>query len=271
MCRCLGVERQGYYQWVKRNDNDDESDRVLVVEIRRVMEESRHTYGAKRITKDLKESGFQVNHKRVERLMREHDIRCKKVKRFKKTTNSDHQYPASEDRLQRRFDIAEPNRAWVSDITYLKTRDGWLYLCVWIDLFSRAVVGWSLSPSLASGLVCNALDSALKRRPGVRPLVHSDRGIQYASAEFRRMLWKNKLRQSMGKKGDCFDNAVAESFFGILKTEIDLTKNMSASQVRHTIFDYIEIFYNRKRLHSKLGYKTPEEVEHKYWSLMDAS
>lgn len=271
MFRALGVVPQGYYQWVKRNDDDDESDRILVAEIRDVMAESRQTYGVKRVTQALKERGFHVNHKRVERLMREHDIRCKKVKRFKKTTNSNHKFPASEDRLQRRFDVAEPNRVWVSDITYLKTREGWLYLCVWIDLYSRAIVGWSISTSLASSVVCEALDSALKRRPGVRPLVHSDRGIQYASSEFRRMLWRNKLRQSMGKKGDCFDNAVAESFFGILKTEIDLTKNLSAAQVRQTIFDYIEIFYNRKRLHSKLGYKTPEEVENKYGSLTDAS
>jgi len=272
MFRALGVVPQGYYQWAKRNEeDDDESDRVLVAEIRDVMEESRQTYGVRRVTQALKERGFHVNHKRIERLMREHDIRCKKVKRFKKTTNSNHKFPASEDRLQRRFDVAEPNRVWVSDITYLKTREGWLYLCVWIDLYSRAIVGWSISTSLASSVVCEALDSALKRRPGVRPLVHSDRGIQYASSEFRRMLWSNKLRQSMGKKGDCFDNAVAESFFGILKTEIDLTKNLSASQVRQTIFDYIEIFYNRKRLHSKLGYKTPEEVENKYGSLTDAS
>lgn len=271
MFRVLGCVPQGYYQWAKRNDDDDESDRVLVAEIRDVMAESRQTYGIRRVTQALKERGFHVNHKRVERLMREHYIRCKKVKRFKKTTNSNHKFPASEDRLQRRFDVSEPNRVWVSDITYLKTREGWLYLCVWIDLYSRAIVGWSISTSLASSVVCEALDSALNRRPGVRPLVHSDRGIQYASSEFRRMLWRNKLRQSMGKKGDCFDNAVAESFFGILKTEIDLTKNLSAAQVRQTIFDYIEIFYNRKRLHSKLGYKTPEEVENKYGSLTDAS
>lgn len=272
MFRALAVVPQGYYQWAKKKDRiEDESDRIIVAEIRDVMEEHRHAYGVRRVTAELKERGFHVNHKRVERLMKEHNIRCKKVKRFKKTTNSDHTFPASEDRLQRRFDVSEPDRVWVSDITYLKTRDGWLYLCVWIDLFSRAIVGWSISSSLASNLVCDALDSALKRRPGVRPLVHSDRGVQYASSEFRRMLWKNKLRQSMGKKGDCFDNAVAESFFGILKTEIDPTKTMSAFEVRQVIFDYIEIFYNRKRRHSKLGYKTPEEVEHKYRSLTEAS
>jgi len=270
MCRVLGVERSGYYDW-RDKDDWDESDRVLVSEIKDVMKDSRHTYGIRRVTRALKNCGFHINHKRVERLMREHNIRCKKVKKFKKTTNSKHTYPASEDRLKRRFDVAKPDKAWVSDISYLKTKTGWMYLCVFIDLYTRAVVGWSLSPSLATDLVCNALQSALDRRPGARPLIHSDRGIQYVSFEFRRMLWRNKLRQSMGSKGDCFDNAVAESFFGILKTEIDESKNLSSDDLRLTIFDYIEIFYNKKRLHSKLGYKTPEEVEQSYWFPIEAS
>ena len=270
MCRALGVCFQGYYTW-RDNEDFDESDIVLVAEIKDVMKDSRHTYGILRVTDELRRRGFHVNHKRVERLMREHDIRCKKVKKFKKTTNSRHRYPASDDILKRRFNVSKPDKAWVSDITYLLTGSGWLYLCVWIDLFSRNVVGWSVSSSLASKLVCDALQSALDRRPGARPIVHSDRGIQYASFEFRRMLWRNKLIQSMGKKGDCFDNAVAESFFGILKTETDNTRKLSASEVRLTIFDYIEVFYNRKRLHSKLGYKTPEEVEKEYWSPPEAS
>ncbi len=270
MCRCLGAVPQGYYQWAKKGIEDD-TDRVLLLEIKDVMKENHHTYGIKRVSKTLKERGFHVNHKRVERLMREHNIRCKKVKKFKRTTNSNHKFPASEDRLKRRFDVKTPNRVWVSDITYLKTRDGWLYLCVWIDLFSRGIVGWSMSQNLSSGFVCDALMSALSKHPGARPLVHSDRGIQYASSEFRRLLWRNKLRQSMSKKGDCFDNAVAESFFGILKTEIDPINSLPASAVRQLIFEYIEIFYNRKRLHSRLGYKTPEEVQKEYWSPSEAS
>ena len=271
MCRTLGAVPQGYYAWVKKGAIEDDSDRVMTEEIKDVMEESRFTYGIRRVTQALKDRGFHINKKRVERLMKENNIRCKKARKYKKTTNSNHKFPASEDRLKRRFTVSEPNRAWVSDITYLKTRDGWLYLCVWIDLFSRAVVGWSISNSLASGFVCDALMNALASHPGARPLVHSDRGIQYASVEFRRLLWRQKLRQSMSKKGDCFDNAVAESFFGILKTETDSTRNMPAAAVRELIFDYIEVFYNRKRLHSKLGYKTPAEVEEEYWSLTDAS
>jgi transposase InsO family protein len=252
-------------------DIGDDVDRVLVAEILDVMLESRHTYGIKRVTAELKDRGFEVNHKRIERLMRVNNIRCKKARKFKKTTDSSHDFPASENRLKRRFNVDRPNRVWVSDITYLKTRDGWLYLCVWIDLFSRAVVGWSISPTLASSFVCDALTSALNRRPGARPLVHSDRGVQYASREFRTLLWLTKLRQSMSRKGDCWDNAVAESFFGTIKSELDPLGSMSAKQVRQAIFEYLELFYNRKRLHSTLGYKTPEEVEREYWSLKEVS
>ena len=174
MCRCLEVVRSGYYRWAKR-PIQDESDWLLLKEIRDVMEESRNTYGVKRVTKELRDRGFHVNKKRVERLMKENNIRSKRAKKFKKTTDSNHEFPASEDRLKRRFHVNEPNRVWVSDVTYLKTNAGWLYLCVWIDLFSRAVVGWSLSTSLKSQFVCDALMAGLNRRPGVRPLVHSDR------------------------------------------------------------------------------------------------
>ncbi len=236
-----------------------------------MMEESRNTYGAKRVTKELKDRGFHVNHKRIERLMKENNIRPKRARKFKKTTDSNHKFPASEDRLQRRFDVKEPNRVWVSDVTYLKTNEGWLYLCAWIDLFSRAVVGWSLSTSLASQFVCDALTAGLNRRPGARPLVHSDRGVQYASNVFRQLLWRNKLRQSMSRKGNCWDNAVAESFFSTLKSDLDLKPSMPAAAVRQLVFEYIEIFYNRKRLHSTLGYKSPEAVEQQYWSLKTAS
>jgi transposase InsO family protein len=264
------VVRAGYYRWAKRPILD-ESDWLLLKEIRDVMEESRYTYGVKRVTEELRDRGFHVNHKRVERLMKENNIHPKRRRPFKKTTDSDHKFPASEDRLRRRFDVNKPNRVWVSDITYLKTSEGWLYLCAWIDLFSRAVVGWSLSTSLKSRFVCDALTAGLSRRPGARPLVHSDRGVQYASNVFRQLLWRNKLRQSMSRKGNCWDNAVAESFFSTLKTELDLRPSMPAAMVRQLVFEYIEVFYNRKRLHSKLGYKSPLTVEREYWSLLAAS
>lgn len=270
MCRCLGVSRQGYDKWKKREDND-ESDRVLVAEILDVMKESRFTYGAERVTEALAERGFHVNKKRVERLKKEYNIWAKRTRKRKKTTDSNHPFPASEDRVRRRFNPSQPNQVWASDITYLKTRDGWLYLCVWMDLFSRKIVSWSVSSSLASGFVCESLMSALSRRPGARPLIHSDRGVQYACHDFRRLLWRNKLRQSMSRKGDCWDNAVVESFFGTMKSELDLDTNAEPKEVRQAIFEYLEIFYNRKRLHSTLGYKTPEEVERLFWSLLAVS
>lgn len=270
MCTVLGVTRQAYSHW-KNREYDDEADRILVLEILDIMKETRSTYGIKRVAKELKDRGFNVNHKRVARLMKQNNIESKRPKKRRKTTDSNHAFPASEDRVKRRFNPSAPNQVFASDITYIKTRDGWLYLCVWMDLFSRKIVGWSLSPSLASGFVCDALMSALKRRPGARPVVHSDRGVQYACHEFRRLLWRNKLRQSMSRKGDCWDNAVVESFFGTLKTELDLSPSAAPSEVRQLIFEYIEIFYNRKRLHSTLGYKSPEEVERLFWSLSAVS
>lgn len=272
MCRCLGASRQGYYQWLERGIDDDAADTVIVSEMKDIMEESKFTYGIRRVTEALKERGFHVNHKRVERLMRENSIRAKRVRKRKKTTDSNHEFPASEDRLKRRFNaVSKPNAVWVSDLTYLKTKSGWMYLCVWIDLFSRRIVGWSLSSSLASDFVCESLSNALNRRPGARPLIHSDRGVQYASHKFRRLLWRKKLRQSMSRKGDCWDNAVAESFFGTLKSELDLDPSLAPEALQTAIFEYIEIFYNRKRLHSSLGYKTPLTVENNYWSLEEVS
>ncbi len=270
MCRCLKVTRQAYSRW-KNREFDDEADRVIVQEIVDIMKDTRYTYGIKRVAKELKDRGFHVNHKRVARLMNENNIHSRRAKKRKKTTDSNHSFPASEDRVRRRFNPAAPNQVWASDITYIKTREGWLYLCVWMDLFSRKIVGWSLSPSLAAATVCNALSSALKRRPGARPVVHSDRGVQYACNEFRTLLWRNKLKQSMSRKGDCWDNAVVESFFGTLKTELDLGPSAGSSEIRKSIFEYIEIFYNRKRLHSTLGYKSPEEVERLFWSLSAVS
>lgn len=272
MCRCLKVSRQGYYQWAGK-DFHDESDKVILAEIRDIMEKNRHLYGILKVTAELKNRGFLINHKRVERLMKENNIRSKKAKKFKKTTDSKHNFPASKDRVKRNFKVDSPNEAWVSDITYLPTREGWLYLCVWIDLYSRMIVGWSIATSLHSTVVCTALSNALARRPGARPIIHSDRGWQYAGKEFRQLLWREKLwRQSMSRKGDCWDNAVAESFFGTLKSELDFQKLLPAKTVRQEVFEYIESFYNRKRIHSFfLGYKTPEFVENEFRCRQEAS
>jgi putative transposase len=270
MCRCLGANRPGYYRWAK-DDHHDESDLVILAEIKDVMNEVRWSYGVKRMTEALKDRGFHINKKRVERIMKEHNIRCRKARKKRKTTDSSHKFPASRNKLKRQFDVKAPNRVWVSDITYLRTRDGWLYLCTWIDLFSRRVVGWATSSSLASEFVTNSLELALSRRPGAKPLIHSDRGVQYASKNFRDLLKVHKLKQSMSRKGNCWDNACAESFFATIKSEAESFDQMTAKEAKQEVFEYIELFYNRKRKHSTLGYKTPAEVEEQYQALKAAS
>lgn len=235
------------------------------------MEESKRTYGVRRVHQALRNRGFDCSRGLVENIMSKNDIRPKRIRRYKKTTDSNHSLIVAPNKLDRNFSPLKPNEAWTSDITYLRTTEGWLYLCVWIDLYSRKVVGWSIANHMRAALVCTALQDALSRRPGARPLVHSDRGSQYASAEFRTILWRHRLKQSMSRKGDCWDNAPTESFFGTLKQELDIYSLRSSATLREEIFEYIEIFYNRRRLHSSLGYKTPEEFDNEYWSVKAAS
>lgn len=235
------------------------------------MEDTKHRYGVRRVYQELLDRGIPCSRGLVERLMSENGIYPKRVRRFKKTTDSNHNELASPNRLGRNFTATRPNQVWTSDITYLRTKDGWLYLCVWIDLYARKIVGWSVSSHMRASFVCDALQNALNRRPGARPWVHSDRGSQYVSKEFRTMLWRNKLKQSMSRKGDCWDNAPTESFFSTLKLELDVYELKTAPLLRQEVFEYIEIFYNRQRLHSTIGYKTPEEVENVYWSAESAS
>lgn len=272
MCRCLGASRAGYYKWVKKSAGPRQTRRqVILLTIRGIAEQYKNRYGVRRVYKVLRNNGFKCSKNLVAKLMREHGIRPKRIRRFKKTTDSKHQEPVSPNWLNRDFKAPSPNDVWTSDITYLRTKDGWLYLCVWIDLFSRKIVGWSIANHMRASFVCEALQNALKRRPGARPMVHSDRGSQYASKEFRRLLWKNRLLQSMSGKGDCWDNAPAESFFSTLKLELDVYLLKTAPELRQEIFEYIEVFYNRQRLHSTNGYKTPEEIETEYWSFASVS
>lgn len=272
MCRCLDVKRPTYYKWTKRVTGPQETRRNLILEeIKKIMEQFKNRYGIRRVHKELKNRGYDCSKNLVADIMHENGIRAKRIKRFKKTTDSAHQEPISPNRLNRNFTTLAPNEVWTSDITYLRTKDGWLYLCVWIDLYSRKIVGWSIANHMRASFVCEALQSALNRRPGTRPMVHSDRGSQYASEEFRTMLWKNKLLQSMSRKGDCWDNAPTESFFSTLKLELDVYLLKTAPELRQEVFEYIEVFYNRQRLHSTNGYRTPEEVEIEFWSLAAVS
>jgi transposase InsO family protein len=197
--------------------------------------------------------------------MRNNGIRAKRVKKFKVTTNSRHSEPVADNILARGFKVCEPDKVWVSDITYVWTDEGWLYLAVFLDLFSRMIVGWSMSEKMSSELILDAFEMGQGRRGGVRPLVHSDRGSQYASSRFREELAANSCQQSMSRRGNCWDNAVAESFFGALKLELVHNERYRKRQEAHdSIFEYIEVFYNRIRIHSAVDYLTPAEYEEKF-------
>jgi putative transposase len=224
--------------------------------------ESRQTYGSPRIHAQLKEEGIHCNVKTVEKLMKQHEIAARRKRKYKSTTDSKHDLPIAPNVLNREFAVEEPDEVWVSDITYIDTHEGWLYLAVFIDLFSRTVVGWSMSHEMTSKLVIDAFRMAVGKR-GRAPLVaHSDRGSQYASESFRVELDRACSIQSMSRKGNCWDNAVAESFFGALKSEMIYHHDFKTrEQAQDSTFNYIEIFYNKRRLHSGLGYITPERQD----------
>lgn len=229
-----------------------------------VFVESKGTYGCPRIYEQLRAEGWTCNYKRVEKLMRDNEIRPRRKNKFTVTTDSKHNLPIAPNVVGREFEVAEPDEVWVSDITYVYTAQGWLYLCVFIDLYSRLVVGWSMSSRMTADFVVDAFEMGISNRDRGPIVVHSDRGSQYASDAFRSVLADQDCIQSMSRKGNCWDNAVAESFFGQLKTELVYTTNFATRiQATMAIFEYIEIFYNKVRLHSALGYLTPEEKDQK--------
>jgi transposase InsO family protein len=232
-------------------------------EIREIYDGSKGRYGSPKIAKELQDRGHRVSKNRVARRMRDAGLRSKVRRKYRVTTDSKHHLLIAPNILKRNFTAEVPDKVWVSDITYLATRAGWLYFTVIIDLFSRMVVGWALSSSLGHEMVVTALKRAIKnRRPGKGLVFHSDRGVQYACAGFRKELGKNEFVQSMSRKGDCWDNAVAESFFGIMKTELVYHEQYEGHQdTLHSIFEYIEVFYNRERRHSTLGYLSPVDYE----------
>ena len=270
LCKALGVSRSGYYAWQRRPEsNRTRQNRDLKARIRQVHKESRGTYGSPRIHCELRDQGERCGRHRVARLMREDGLRAKVKKRYKATTDSKHDLPVAPNLLQRNFDPVAPDRVWASDITYIWTAEGWLYLAVVLDLFSRSVVGWSMSQRIDRHLVMEALTMAIKRRSPAPGLIHhSDRGVQYASDDFQALLYKHGIRCSMSRKGDCWDNAAVESFFGTLKQEeVFHRRYLSRQQARQSLFDYIEVFYNRRRRHSTLGYVSPAKFEQTFLNL----
>lgn len=263
MCRILEVSRSGFYAWCNRRASQREiANEQLAEEIKRIYDDNRQVYGSVRVWQALKKAGIPCGRDRVARLMRENGLRGKRLKRRTITTIADESKSPAPNRLQRQFDADKPNTKWVGDISYIPTGQGWLYLAVVIDLFSRRVVGWAMAPHMRASLVCDAFAMALRQRRPAGLLFHSDRGCQYTSSEFCSLLADNDMTASMSRRGNCLDNAVAESFFATIKTElVDDATYATHQQAETDIFFYIEGFYNRTRLHSHLSYCSPAEFE----------
>lgn len=273
MCRLLAVSRAGFYAWRQRPmAARTRQDQVLAVAVATIYAEHHGRYGSPRVQIELRERGQRSGRKRVARLMRVQALRARPRRRYRTTTDSRHGLPVCPNLLARRFAVAQPNTAWVTDMTYLWTPEGWLYLAVIIDLFSRRVVGWSMSERIDRKLALDALRMALAQRRPPRGLIHhSDRGSQYASGDYQQLLATHGLRGSMSRRGDCWDNAVAESFFASLKLELVYQVQWPTRVAARTaIFEYLEVFYNRRRRHSSLGYLSPVEFERRYYPRLAA-
>jgi transposase InsO family protein len=264
MCKILEVSRSSYYKRKnKERGKRARENKDLLEKIIEVFRSSKERYGSPRITAELKRGGISCNKKRIARLMNKHGIEAKIFRKYRNITNSDHQKEKSENILSREFNRQKRNEVWTGDITYIRTQEGWIYLAAVMDIYSRKVIGWQLDKNLNSDLVERALKNALMDRRVEKGIIfHSDQGIQYASQSFRKILRDNGFIQSMSRKGNCYDNAITETFFHTLKTElINRTKYKTSEEARRSIFEYIEIFYNRRRLHSAIGYHTPVEYD----------
>lgn len=264
MCRLLGVKRSGYYHFAKQqNDYKDPTHEEMLEWLKKIAKASDNTYSSRRMKHALNCLGYTVSRQKAKKLMAEAKVWVRYRKRYKVTTDSNHSKPLFENVLDRGFDVERPNMAYVGDITYIWTREGWLYLAVVIDLYSRKVVGWNMGSRMKAKLVIDALRMAIwQRKPDKGLIVHTDRGSQYASHDYRKLLNAHGLVGSMSRKGDCWDNAVAESFFGRLKNERVHWRNYQTRyEAQQDILNYISMFYNSRRLHSYIGYKSPNQYE----------
>lgn len=264
MCRVLAVSASGYYAWAARTPGPREQARAeLDKQVAELFHAEKQRAGSPRLTRRLKAQGHRAGRHQVAHSLRRQGLRAKAARKYKATTNSNHRLPVAPNLLQQEFSAQRANQKWVSDITYVATDEGWLYLAVILDLFSRAIVGWAMSDRMNAALTCNALRMALFRRHRPRGvIVHSDRGSQYCSREYRRLLRENGLICSMSAKGDCYDNAAMESWNHSLKIEaVHGERFVTRAQAQCQLFDYIEAYYNRQRLHSSLGYLSPAQFE----------
>ncbi len=265
MCDVLNVTCNGYYSFMRRSLNKpiEPLHEEMLEWVQDIAKASGDTYGSQRMKAAMNALGYPISRNKARKLMKEAGTQVKRQKKYKVTTNSNHKLPVFENLLERQFNVEQPDQAYVSDITYIWTQEGWLYLAVVIDLYSRKIVGWSMSSRMKAQLVCDALKMALwQRQPGAGVIHHSDRGSQYASKEMRRLMKTNKIKGSMSRKGDCWDNAVVESFFGTLKQErVQWQNYQTRYEAQQDILNYISMFYNGYRLHSYLGYKSPNQYE----------
>jgi transposase InsO family protein len=260
MCGVLNVSRSGFYHWKARGPSQGTlSNRELDSRVRELFAHHERRYGAPRITSDLHDEGFGCSENRVARRMRAMGLQAIQAKKFKVTTDSNHSKPVAPDLVEQDFSAAGPNEKWVSDISYVWTDEGWLYLAVVMDLYSRAIVGWSMNRRMTQKLVCDALTMALFRRHFPKgTIIHSDRGSQYCSRRYQQLISNNGLRCSMGRRANCYDNAAMESFFHTLKVELVHRERYATRRAaKHRIFKYIETYYNRQRKHSAIGYRIP--------------
>ena len=264
LCKVFKVMRSSYYDWLTRESKPKDKNLKLVTEIKSIFEQSRKTYGVIRVTKDLKENGYHINKKKVARIMKENGLKSVHKAKFNpQTTDSKHNYKVADNVIHQDFTTTGPNQKWGTDITYVRTEEGWLYLAIVLDFYSRKVVGWAFSDSLKTDLCSRALKMALIRRGFPQEIIHhSDRGVQYASTEYSKILKDNNLIQSMSRKGNCYDNAITESWFHTYKVEcVKQNQYQTKKQARIDGIDYIENFYNIKRRHSSLDYLSPVEYE----------
>jgi transposase InsO family protein len=265
MCQVLEVSKSGYYKQFKKPENKRDKDNdALLNKIQNIFDGNKGRYGSPRVKEQLDKDGIACGKNRVARLMRKNNIKAKRIKKFRVTTDSKHSHPVAPNLLKQDFSATAINEKWVSDITYIYTHEGWLYLAVVLDLCSRKVVGWSMGDRITKDLTVKALRQAMSRR-GIRAglILHSDRGVQYACHDYVHLVKSNKFIQSMSGKGNCYDNAVMESFFKTLKIEeVYWERYLTRDDARKSVFEYIETYYNTKRMHSALGYMSPDEFEH---------
>jgi len=262
LCKVMRVSRSGFYSWKNREKSPRQQERErLIPKVKKIHRLSKESYGARRISEDLEAQGESCGRTKAGTLMKLAGVAAKQNKKFKVTTDSKHDMPVAPNLLERNFEVSEPDRVYCADITYIWTAEGWLYLAVVIDLCSRKIVGWSMSSRMKAQLVCDALTMAIwQRKPKAGLIHHSDRGSQYASKAFKRLLKAHGIQGSMSRKGDCWDNSVVESFFGSLKQErVQWKSYQTRSEAQQDILEYITMFYNSWRLHSYLGYMSPSK------------